>query len=202
MQPNSVPSTRSRSAIRSYGTRSLFLLFVLTACGGDEADGTAPDPSSAPAAGVTAPAGEPSQDVSGAEGSSDQIEVTLGEGPFAGTHRATGDMECFAQPGIWGASLTGGGDQAMSEVLLMLQGVPATGGSTQDVNFTITFGDPMQGTIEDSGLVGIGAVAGGGSGTGTVKREGGGAVIEVEGTTHYGAAISAVVRCATVEVVE
>lgn len=199
MHTTSVSSPADRSGLRVLSPRSLVLLLALTACGGDEADGAAREASPAPAAEQPV---APAQDPSGAEGSSDRLEVAISEGPFAGKHEATGDMDCFAQPGIWGASLTVEGDQAMSEVLLMLQGVPVTGGSTQEVNFTITFGDPMDDMSENAGLVGIGAVAGGGSGTGTVKREGRGAVIEVEGSTHYGAKISAVVRCATVEVVE
>lgn len=202
MHPTSVSSNRFPPALRSFGARSLFLLLALTACGGDEANGTAPEPSSVAPAEAAGETGAPSQDPSGTEGSSDRLEVTISKGPFAGTHQAEGDMGCYAQPGIWGAGLTVEGDQRMSEVLLMLQGVPVAGGSTEDVNFTITFGDPMDEMSENSGLTGIGAVAGGGSGTGTVKREGRGAVIEVEGTTHYGAKISAVVRCATVEVVE
>lgn len=199
MHPTPVSSARRRSVLRALGPRSLALLLALTACGGDEADGTARDASPDLTAEQSA---APARDPSGAEGSTDRLEVTIGEGPFAGTHQATGDMSCSAQPGVWGATLTVEGGQAMSEVLLMLQGVPVTGGSTQEVNFTITFGDPMDDESENAGLVGIGAVAGGGSGTGTVKREGRGAVIEVEGTTYYGAKVSAVVRCATVDVVE
>ena len=94
------------------------------------------------------------------------------------------------------------GDPAISQFLLMLQEVPPTGGSSQNVNFTVVFGDPMDETSTNSGMIGLSAVAGGGTGTGTARRDGRGAVIEVEGTTHDGAKISAVIRCENVEIIQ
>jgi hypothetical protein len=182
---------------RLVGTSLLVLLFVLTACGGDgagdNADATVSERGD-PQAGLQTDA--PSGD------SNDRMELKISGGRFAGAHDVTGDMACFAQPGIWGAGLSRLGDPGISEYLVLLQGVPVTGGTSDQVEFAVTFGDVMADeTGENSGLVGIGAASGGGSGTATVTTAGRGATIEVAGTSNHGTPLTAVIRCATVEVV-
>lgn len=132
------------------------------------------------------------------QSATDWLEVSLSKPPFAGTHQVTGDMACFAQDGIWGAGITLDRDRGLTNMLLMLTGVPASGGSTQEVQFALTFGQIDDMSANAAGGIGIGSLAGGGTGTATVEREGGAAVIRVEGTTHYGARVSAVIRCRTV----
>ena len=181
-------------AIRSACLAVLLTVLSLAACDNQDAE--------ADVAARVELAAAPAHDAAVPENSSDRLELNISDGPFAGTHQVTGDMDCFAQPGVWGAGLTRMGDPAISQFLLMLQGVPPTGGSSQDVNFTVVFGDPMDETSTDSGMIGLSAVAGGGTGTGTAKRDGRGAVIEVEGTTHTGAKISAVIRCENIEIIQ
>lgn len=160
-------------------TRALLLLPFLAAagliaCGAGAQDASPPDRASA-----------------------DSYEVTIGGGPFAGTHRGTGELNCFAQEGAWGADVDEERDRGLSMMYLMLQGVPESGGATEDVNLGLTFGrlDDMSAS---SGAVGIGAASGGGTGRATAERDGAGAVMRVEGTTADGAAVTVVVRCASV----
>jgi hypothetical protein len=188
----------ARAGRRLVSTSVLALLFVVTACGGD---GSGDDAGGAVAQRDGQQAGTAS-DPAATGDSADRLQVTISERPFPGMHEVTGDMACFAQPGIWGAGISRLGDPGISEFLLMLQGVPVTGGSTEQVEFSVTFGDVMTDpTGESSGLVGIGGAVGGGTGSATVTPEGRGATIEVEGTSNHGTAIRAVVRCANVEVV-
>jgi hypothetical protein len=183
---------------RPVGMSLLALLFVLTACGGDgagdNADATVSDRGDQQAGLQT--------DAAATGDSEDRLELTISGGRFAGTHEVTGDMACFAQPGIWGAGLSRLGDPGISEYLLLLQGVPVTGGTTDQVELAVTFGDVMADeTGQNSGLVGISAASGGGSGTASVTTAGRGATIEVTGTSNHGAPLTAVIRCASVEVV-
>lgn len=129
--------------------------------------------------------------------SADFYEVTIGGGPFAGTHRGTGELNCFAQEGTWGVDVEEERDRGLSMMYLMLQGVPESGGATEDVTLGLTFGrlDDMSLT---SGTVGIGSASGGGTGRATAERQGEGAVIRVEGTTADGSAVTVVVRCGSV----
>ena len=138
----------------------------------------------------------------------DQFEVKITRGsaksdvPFEGTHIAAGNMQCSSTANdIWAANIaikkpSGTG---LSEVLVFLTGIPAAGGKTENVNLGLTFGE----LDDDNGAaLGIGAAVGGGKGVATVQRKGNGAVIKIEGTTHYGAGISAVVECKKVEIVK
>jgi hypothetical protein len=186
-----------RPGRRSAGTALLALLFLLAACGGDRPGGTGET-----ASGMEGEQAATRNDAASTGDSADRLELTITERPFPGTHEVTGDMACFAQPGIWGAGISRLGDPGISEFLLLVQGVPVTGGSSDQVEFSVTFGDVMNDdTGQSSGLVGIGAASGGGSGTATVTRDGRRATIEVAGTSNHGTAISAVIRCASVEVV-
>lgn len=136
------------------------------------------------------------------QNSGDAYELNIGSGPFAGTHRDTGDMGCNRTAGMWLAGLSRlERERGVSELSLMLTGVPATGGRTEEANFNVTFGQ-MHDESGNFGLLGIGGAVGGGAGRATVEREGRGAVIRIEGTTQAGAPISAVVRCRTVEFVD
>ena len=182
------------NAIRSACSAVLLTVLSLAACNNRDAEADV-----APRVELAA---APADDAGAPENSSDRLELKISDGPFAGTHQMTGDMDCFAQPGVWGAGLTRMGDPAISQFLLMLQEVSPAGGSSQNVNFTVVFGDPMDETSTNSGMIGLGAVAGGGTGTGTAKRDGRGAVIEVEGTTQSGAKVSAVIRCQNVEIIQ
>jgi hypothetical protein len=183
----------NRPGRRLVGTSLLTLVFVAAACGGDDADDAdfAGQPGGVQAEGAATGV------------ASDRMQLTLSEGPFTGTHDVSGDMGCFSQPGIWGAGLSRLGDPGISEFMLLVQGVPASGGSSEQVEFTITFGDVMADeTGENSGLVGISSASGGGSGTATVTREGRGATIEVTGTSNHRTPLNAVIRCADVEVIQ
>ncbi len=188
LHPFSQRSTR-------WGIQVLPLAVVLgfTACGDLGAnDRPAPEQRSSEASDQPAPN----------QSSSDAYELNIGSGPFAGTHQDTGDMGCNRTAGMWLAGLDRlERERGVSGFSLMLPGVPATGGSTEEVNLGVTFGqnDDMSGNF---GLLGIGGAVGGGAGRATVEREGKGAVIRIEGTTQDGAPISAVVRCRTVEVVD
>ncbi len=139
--------------------------------------------------------------------SDDRFEVKITRGsaksevPFEGTHIASGNMYCsstandFWTAGIAIKQISG---NRLTEVGVLLQGIPASGGKTEDVNLGVTFGELHE---DDTAAIGIGAAVGGGTGVATVERKGKGAVIKIEGTTHYGAGISAVFECKKVEVV-
>lgn len=193
------------AAARHAQSFALAALLVVTACGAMGAqDQTAVEESSAAihqrAAGD---ASLPVQDAgtggdpASPSGSTDEFRVTIGSGPFAGTHQASGEMNCFAQDGIWGADLTTDRDRGVSNVLVMLTGVTAAGGSTEQVELGLTFGQ-IDDMSANAGSLGIGAATGGGSGRAVVERTGEEAVIRIQGETPYGAAISAEVRCRSV----
>jgi hypothetical protein len=137
----------------------------------------------------------------------DQFEVKITRGsaksevPFEGIHIAAGDMQCSSTANdIWNATIAikKPSGKGLTEVLVFLTGIPASGGKTEDVNLGLTFGELHE---DDTAALGIGAAVGGGTGVATVERKGNGAVIKIEGSTHYGAGISAVVECKKVEIV-
>lgn len=185
--------------------RSILLLVMLAsaACGDRDAQ-----------AGVAAPAGAGAADAgsgnAGEEGSSSsdgtapgRLDVTLDRPPFAGTHQLAGEMQCHVYDGTWQAGMEVERERGPSGMLLMLKGVPATGGSTDQATFAVTFGPNVTDEVDpNSGLVEIHGAEAGGDARGTVTREGAGAVLTLEGTTHYGARVSATVRCGTVEFLE
>lgn len=125
-----------------------------------------------------------------------------------GVHTLSGDMECASTGGhpsgnIWQATFelpSVHSGRALKSVLVMLIGVPASGGQTTAVDFWMTFGELDH---DDQGLIGIGNSMGqgAGSGTGTVERRGRGAVISIEGVSAEGINLSAAVECAQVAVV-
>lgn len=129
-------------------------------------------------------------------GSEDTYVVTIGSGPFAGTHRGADQITCTAYDETWSAEFDEERERGVSSLSLNLEGVPETGGSTENVSLLVTFG---QLGAPGGGGVGIGGPGIGGTARATVERQGSGAVIRVEGETGYGAAMSVMVRCRSLE---
>ena len=138
-----------------------------------------------------------------------EVQVSGGVPPhWDGVHTLTGDMACHSTGGhpsgnIWGATFelpSVHSGHTLKSVLVMLIGVPASGGQTGAVDFWMQFGELDH---DEGNLIGVGDSMGqgAGSGTGTVERRGRGAVIRIEGTSNQGHQLSAVVECATVAVV-
>lgn len=192
---------------RIHTSHSLLLLVMLAAaaCGDRDAQAGVATP------GVAAP-GERGTAEGSATGGEDRssdgttpgrVEVAIDIQPFPGTHQLAGEMQCHVFDGTWQAGIEQERDRGLSGVLLMLQGVPATGGTTDRVTFAATFGANVMDEVDpNSGLVEIHGAEIGGDARGTVTREGAGAVLTVEGTTHYGARVAATVRCDTVDVMQ
>jgi hypothetical protein len=175
---------------RTLGRSSVALLIAIAACGDN---GTTRDTTSEGALGQSA---TPSP--AAAVGSSTQLEMRISGGQFAGTHQATDNVTCTSDRETWMFASSRPGDRGLTQVLLMLEGVQPTGGSSREVSLTAQFGDPMRETSPDAGSISIDPVGGEGTGSGTVRREGRAAVIEVDGTTGDGAQVSVVVRCESV----
>lgn len=181
-------------------TRMLALsaLLALAACGERDARaGAAAAATTGSEAGVAAEAGDDAP--RGTDRSSgDRVEVTLSKPPFAGTHEAAGEMGCMMFNGLWQASLEQDRASGLSGTLVQLKDVPAAGGSTDKVTLSLVFGRPGD-EGGDAGVIDVHGAESGGDGRGTVTREGKGAVLRIEGTTHYGAQVAGVIRCATVD---
>jgi hypothetical protein len=176
--PDTMHPTFVSSARRSFGLCSVALLLVISACGGDNGDGTTGEAYPDGAGGQT--------DAPSSGASSERLELTISGGPYAGTHEITDGVYCAAEPGTWVASVDPFlGDRGLNTLQLNLKGVPVTGGSSTQVGLMAVFGEPE--TI----------IAFDGTGTGTARLEGEGAVIELNGTSTDGAAVSVVVQCAT-----
>lgn len=169
--------------IRSTSAVLLLAGIAIAACNAGAQDGTASQAQAS--AEQKAPSGGDSPDF---------YEVRIASGTFAGTHTGSGVMSCFAQEGTWGADLTLDREDGLTMVYLMLTGVPETGGSTEEVNLGLTFGQ-LDDVGPGAGGTGIGGAIGGGTGRATVERDGDRAVIRIEGTTVHGASVTAVVRC-------
>lgn len=169
----------------------LAALLPFTACNAGAQDQAASPPAADAAPRAVEPDGTaPASDAP----SADEYTITIGSEPFAGTHRGGGEMNCFSQDGTWGADLTIERPRGVTNILVMVTGVPAGGGSTEDVNLGLTFGQ-IDDESANAGSLGIGAASGGGSGRAVVERAGEGTSIRIEGTTHYGAPITAIIRC-------
>jgi hypothetical protein len=186
---SSRPRVPARSARSRVGPLLLVTLLGLAACGDSGSDAGA-------SAGQTAGAA-----VGGSAPSRDEVEVTLGGGPHAGTHAAQAGLDCFADGSGWsaGTGLMSDRRTGMTEVGTLLSGVPASGGATEHVDLTIQFGHIDEDSPE-LGMAGIGGMFGG-TGRGTVERQDRGAVIQVTGTAQDGTPISATFRCASVETI-
>lgn len=182
--------------IRASRLPAALLLLALVSCGGSEAEGSPADPAVDPRAAA------PDRPAGAGRAATDSIEVTLGGRHFAGTHRAAGELGCTMYGGIWQASYEVPADSGLSGLLVQLKEVPAKGGSTDRLTLSLVFGqmDDMSG---NAGMVDVVGSEYGGDARGTVTREGGeGAVIRVEGTTRDGSRAEAVLRCATVSLLQ
>lgn len=173
---------------------ALILLLGLGGCGDREAR-----------AGVSDAAASVSESAGGEPGgpgrvpSADQVGVSISKPPFEGKHDASGDFECFSVDGTWGASYHKEREPGLSAMLLILKGVPATGGTGGELTYSMTFGEPVMDEVDDGwALIDLHGSANGGDAQATVTREGPGAVVRIEGTTHYGARVEALIRCRTV----
>lgn len=131
---------------------------------------------------------------------SDRFEVTINGPPFDGTHRLEGDMDCMNMGGLWQAGNDGLAQEGISGMIMQMEGVPLGGGSTDQAALTVMFGQ-MEGSSGPSGLIDVRGAASGEDAQGTVTREGNGAVLRVEGTTHSGTGVTAVLHCENVFVV-
>lgn len=137
-----------------------------------------------------------------APGSADQIEVSISDPPFEGTHQSSGDMSCFTLNGHWSAHFENGSERGLSGMQVLVNGVPATGGSGEEVHFSLMFGQMVMDDVDpdsEAGLVQVHGAKNGGDARVTVTRDGAGAVLRIEGTTHYGARVKGLVRCRTVD---
>ncbi len=134
----------------------------------------------------------------GSQASTDRFEVTLEGTPFAGTHQGTGNLGCMMYNGLWQAGYEAQVQTGVSALMVQLKEVPAARGSTDRLTFSAVFGqmDDMSGT---AGMVDVAGSEFGGDARATVTREGEGAVLRIEGTAQQGGRVTAVLRCASVE---
>jgi len=175
--------------------RVVLLLAVLTlgACGDREVE--------AHQAASTAAAradGGPEASRTAGQGVTHRFEVTLDRPPFQGSHEYTGDIQCMMLGGTWQATFEVPGATGLSGMLVQLKEVPAAGGSTDKLILTVMFGQ-MDDQSGNFAVIDVHGSEQGRDGRGTVVREGEGAVLRIEGTTHYGARVNAVLRCASVD---
>ena len=174
-------------------TRVLLAITLLTvgSCGDREAQAHPPTASRA----APASAGGDRAQV---QRSSDRFEVALAGTPFAGAHQGTGNLGCMMYNGLWQASFEAQVQTGVSALMVQLKGIPAAGGSTDRLTFSVVFGqmDDMSG---NAGMVDLAGSEFGGDARATVTREGRGAVLRIEGTAQQGGRVTAVLRCASVE---
>lgn len=177
----------------------LLALLALVSCGSGGAEtppGAAGEPAAAAssAASSAAPAAAPARG-----GGADALEVTVAGPLHAGTHRGGGDLGCMVYDGLWQAAWEAPEETGLSGLMLQLKEVPASGGSSTRVSFSAVFGSQV---VPDAltALIDVHGSEFGRDGRGTVTREGKGAVIRVEGTAQHGGRVTAVLRCASVDV--
>lgn len=178
---------------RAHRAPRVLLVLALLAAGscGDRSAEAVP-----PAASAAAPTGGDGRADAGS--SADRFEVTLDATRFAGTHAGSGDLGCMMYNGVWQASYEAQAETGVSALIVQLKDVPAAGGSTDRLTFSVVFGqmDDMSG---NAGMVDLVGSEFGGDARATVTREGGGAVLRIEGTAQQTGRVTAVLRCATVE---
>jgi hypothetical protein len=178
---------------RTRAPRALLVLTVLAlgSCGDRAAEARPPAASGAEPASAGGARAE-------ARGSTDGFEVTLEGTPFAGTHPGRGNLGCMMYNGLWQASYEAQVQTGVSALIVQLKEVPAAGGSTDRLTFYVVFGqmDDMSG---NAGMVDLAGSEFGGDARATVTREGEGAVLRIEGTARQGGRVTAVLRCASVE---
>jgi hypothetical protein len=100
--------------------------------------------------------------------------------------------------GLWQAVFEDQREEGLSGMLLQVKEVPAAGGSSDRVSLSLTFGqmDDMSGR---GGLLDVHGAESGQDARATITREGAGAVIRIEGTAQTRAAVTAELRCASVD---
>jgi hypothetical protein len=169
----------------------VFALLALSSCGERTAEAHPPATAGTGAGGTGDRRAE-------APSSPDRFDVTLDATPFAGTHQGTGDLGCMMYNGLWQAGYEAQVRTGVSALMVQLKEVPATGGSTNKLTFSVVFGqmDDMSGT---AGMVDLAGSEFGGDARATVTRDGDGAVLRIEGTAPQGGRVTAVLRCASVE---
>ena len=171
----------------------LALASLVGACGSGDAEARAG------AAGEPAVLSSPTSSATPARGAGDAVEVTVGGPPHEGTHRGSGHLGCMVHNGLWQAAWEAPEETGLSGLLLQLKEVPTSGGSSTRLTLTAVFGSQVT-PDAITALVDVHGSEFGGDGRGTVTREGEGAVIRVEGTARHGARVTAVLRCASVDV--
>ncbi|MBW3656216.1 MAG: hypothetical protein KY444_08910, partial [Gemmatimonadetes bacterium] len=146
-------------------------LLALGSCGDREAQAHPPAPSGAAPASAGTDGAQP-------RGSTDGFQVTLDGTRFAGTHQGTGDLNCMMYNGLWQAGYEAQVQTGVSALLVQLTDVPAAGGSTDRLTFSVVFGqmDDMSG---NAGMVDLAGSEFGGDARATVTREGEGAVLQI-----------------------
>ena len=184
---------------RTPGVLLVLALLALGACGSRDAEArpSAVTPA-ATSAGAGADGGGAGDRRPAAQGSTDRFEVTLGATPFAGTHQGTGNLGCMMYNGLWQASYEAPVQTGVSALIVQLKEIPAAGGSTDRLTFSVVFGqmDDMSGS---AGMVDLAGSDFGGDARATVTRDGEGAVLRIEGTAQQGGRVTAVLRCASVD---
>lgn len=176
------------------------LMFSLAACGSDARQDASTESGGDVDRGAMRADAPDSSRGSPKEG---RIDATIAGPAFAGRHQVRDDMQCTSTAGIWQAGFENGRKTGLSAALVMLQGIPASGGTSDNTTLTLTFGDPMTEVIDtNAGLVQLHPRALGFDAHGTVKREGKGAVITVEGTAQGAGRVTVVVHCASVDFVD
>lgn len=178
---------------RTRAPRVVLVLTVLAlgSCGERAAEAHSPAASGAAPASAGGGRAEP-------RGSADRFEVTLEGTPFAGTHQGTGDLGCMMYNGLWQAGYEAPVGSGVSALLVQLKEIAAAGGSTDKLTFSVVFGqmDDMSG---NAGMVDLAGSEFGGDARATVTRQGDGAVLRIEGTAQQGGRVTAVLRCASVD---
>lgn len=175
----------------------LLTLFALGACGNSDAEARS-SAASTPEAEAAAAAGSGGDRPAPARGSADSFEVTLGTSRLAGTHQGSGALSCMMYNGLWQANYEAQVQTGVSAMIVQLKDIPAAGGSTDRLTFSVVFGqmDDMSG---NAGMVDLAGSEYGGDARATVTREGDGAVLRIEGTSRQAGRVTAELRCAAVE---
>jgi hypothetical protein len=169
----------------------VFALLVLGSCGERTAEAHPPATAGTRAGGAGGRRAE-------APGATDRFDLTLDATPFAGTHHGAGDLGCMMYNGLWQAGYEARVQTGVSALMVQLKEIPAAGGSTTKLTFSVVFGqmDDMSGT---AGMVDLAGSEFGGDARASVTRDGEGAVLRIEGTAPQGGRVTAVLRCASVE---
>lgn len=170
---------------------SLLVLPLLAAIGLLACDTGAQNPP--PPDATSAAAEAPARPLPAPASSDETYVVTVGSGPFAGTYRGADEMNCMIEDGDWAADFDAERERGISALSVTLDGVTEAGGTGENVHVMVMFGR-LGDAGGNVGAIGAGGALGG-SARATATREGGDAVMQVEGTTATGAPLSVMIRC-------